>query len=102
MENVEMVTPNLYKKKFKHFLKEFCEYQGVIESCPTNSLSGITGSPAISIFIEPDGNIELIGTYDKINQNYFRNIAMLCPQTSIINLVKIYFLIILYHYYFKY
>lgn len=81
-----MITTNLYKN-FKQFLKEFCENQGVIESCPTNSLSGINGSPAISMFIEPDGNVDLIGTYDKINHNYFRNIAAVAPQSSIPNLV---------------
>jgi len=81
-----MITPNLYTN-FKAFLKLFCENQGIIESCPTNSLSGITGSPAISMFVEPDGNVELIGTYDKINLNFFRNIAALAPQSSIPNLV---------------
>ncbi len=85
-----MITPNLYKN-FKQFLKEFCENQGIIESCPTNSLSGITGSPAISMYIEPDGNVEFVGTYDKINHNYFRNLAALAPQTSIPNLVLKFF-----------
>ena len=45
------------------------------------------------MFIEPDGNIELIGSYDKINQNHFRNIAAISPQNSIPKLViKLYFL----------
>ena len=81
-----LVTPNIYNN-FKQFLDEFCEFQGIIESCPTNSLSGITGSPCISMFVEPDGNVELIGTYDKINHSYFRNVAALCPQSSVPNLV---------------
>ena len=72
---------------FRQYIEEFCLNEGVIESCPTNSLGGITGSPCISLYIEPDGNIELIGTYDKINFNHFRNIGALSPQTSLPNLV---------------
>lgn len=94
-----MATPNIYKT-FRQFLNEFCEFEGVIESCPTNSLSGITGSPCISMFIEPDGNIDLIGTYDKINYNYFRNIAALSPQTSLPNLVKNFNFLILFTFFF--
>ncbi len=72
-------------------MQEYCLYGGVIEACPTNSLSGIIGSPSVSFFIEPDGNIDFTCSYDKINFNYFRNISAITPQISIPNLVKIFF-----------
>ena len=38
------------------------------------------------MFIEPDGTLELICTYDKVNYNNFRNIFGVSPQKSIPNL----------------
>lgn len=64
---------------------------GIIESCPCPLLSGIMGSPCISMLIEPDGSLELIGTFDKLNYNYFKNISAISPQKSSINLVNFYF-----------
>jgi len=51
-------------------------------------LSGIIGSPSISMLIEPDGSLELIGTFDKINNNFFKNICAITPKQPIVNLVK--------------
>jgi hypothetical protein len=83
----ELATPKLYKN-FKDFLKTYLRNHGVIESCPTSMLSGIIGSPCVSMFIEPDGSLELLGTYDKINFNYFRNVSAISPQKSSINIVN--------------
>lgn len=69
-------------------MDEFCLTGGVIEACPTNSISGIIGSPSVSFLIEPDGKIDFICSYDKINLNYFRNISAITPQVSIPNLVN--------------
>jgi hypothetical protein len=74
-------------KNFKDFFKTFIKNHGIIESCPTSLLSGILGSPSISMMIEPDGSLELIGTYDKINLNYFKNILAISPQKSATTLV---------------
>jgi len=69
---------------------------GIIESCPSPLLSGIIGSPCISMIIEPDGSLELVGTFDKLNNNYFKNISAISPQKSSINLVILFFKIITY------
>lgn len=45
-------------------------------------LSGIIGSPCVSMFIEPNGSLELLGTYDKINLNYFKNVSSVAPQIT--------------------
>jgi len=82
----ELATPKLYKN-FKDFFKTYLKNHGIIESCPTSLLSGITGQPCISMFIEPDGALELLGTYDKINLNYFKNVSAISPQKSAANLV---------------
>ena len=84
---MEFAAPNLYKN-FKEFLKKFIEEKGVIESCPTNMISNINGSPCISMNIEPDGKLELLGTYDKLNANYFRNYINISPQKSLNNFVN--------------
>ncbi len=82
-----MATPKLYKN-FKDFLKCYLKNNGIIESCPSHMLSGIIGSPSISMLIEPDGSLELIGTFDKINNNFFKNICAITPKQPIVNLVK--------------
>jgi hypothetical protein len=86
---VEFATPGLFKN-FKEFLKKFIEEKGVIESCPTNLISNISGSPCISMNIEPDGKLEFIGNYDKLNVNHFRNYINISPQRSLPNLVSFY------------
>jgi hypothetical protein len=85
-KKAEIVSNRLYRG-WDEFLTEFCQNRGVIESCPTNSLGGIMASPAISMLIEPDGNIDQVMTYDKINVHYFRNVAASSPLQSIPNLV---------------
>jgi len=84
-KKVEIVCNKLYRS-WEEYFEEFCLYGGVIEACPTNSLAGIVGSPSISFMVEPDGNIDFLCSYDKINLNYFRNISAITPQISIPNL----------------
>jgi hypothetical protein len=88
-----LATPKLYND-WDEFFNEFINSHGVIESCPTNSLSGVMGSPAISFFIQPDGEIEFVATYDKLNSSYFRNFGAISPQRSIPNLVLILYIIL--------
>jgi hypothetical protein len=55
---------------------------GVIEAtpmCPPNSVA----SPSIAFFIEPDGNIELIGSFDKFAAKEHVNAGCFFPQTSL-------------------
>lgn len=84
---VEFAVPGLYGS-FKEFLKKFIEEKGVIESCPTNFMTNINGSPCIAMNIEPDGKLEYLGSYDKLNVNNFRNYINISPQKSLLNMVK--------------
>jgi len=84
---VEIVTPNLYSGWDEYFY-HYCRNSGIIEACPAQNINGIIGSPAISFLIEPDGVSKYLCCYDKINSNYFRNVAAISPQQSIENLVK--------------
>ena len=84
-KKVEIVSNKLFRG-WDEFFTEFCYKRGVIESCPTGSLSGIMGNPAVGFLIHPDGKCETLCTYDKINTNYFRNCGAIAPQQSIPNL----------------
>ena len=59
-----MAMASLYRT-WEQYMKRFCKVGGVIEAtpmCPSSQLS----MPSVSFFIEPDGNTQLIGTYDRI------------------------------------
>lgn len=89
-KKIEIQCKNLHKSG-EEFLNEIVDKGGIIEACPTYLLSGIIGSPAISFLIEPDGSINEHISYDRISANYFSTIAAVSPQTSIQNLVSLYF-----------
>ena len=74
--------PNLYKN-WNQYLSHFLSHNGVIECCPTKGFGGIMGKPCIPIYIEPNGNINLLPSYEKINTNNFKNIINTSPQKSI-------------------
>ena len=76
------IIANLLYKSWEDYLQEFISNRGVIEACPTTNPSNIIGSPSIPILIEPDGSIEHLPTYDKINIFSFRNIGAISPQRS--------------------
>jgi hypothetical protein len=78
---VKVVNNRIYEG-WSDFFAEFCRVGGIIESCPTGAVSSIVSSPAISFFIEPNGNIQSICTYDKLNVESFRNFAAISPQTT--------------------
>ena len=90
--NVIFVYNNLYKN-FNEYLNFFLKNQGIIESCPTSSLEGIINSPSCPILIQPNGNIQFLPFYDKINLEYFKNIVNISPtsfnnQFELKNIVK--------------
>lgn len=88
-KKAEIVCSKIHRN-WEEFFTEYCSNRGIIEACPTNTLAGVMGSPAVSFLIEPDGNLDLICTYDKINCQFFRNAGVISPLQSIPNLV-IYF-----------
>lgn len=86
-KKAEIITNKLFRG-WDEFFTEFCTQGGVIEACPTAVLSGIIGSPAVAMFIEPDGNVECICSFDKLNTLNFRSFGYTSPQQSIPNLVS--------------
>jgi len=49
----------------------FTRRGGIVEACPGNALSTIE-SPSFFFRVEPDGNVEVLGTFDKIRVNDFQ------------------------------
>ena len=84
IKNVTLVYPNLYKN-WKEYLNHVLLNKGVIECCPTKDLNGIMGRPCIPIFIEPNGKIKLLPSFEKINVDYFKNIICTSPQKCLDN-----------------
>lgn len=86
-KKLEIVSKLIYHSG-DEYLNEFVKRGGIIEACPTLNLSGITGSPAISFLIEPDGSIRNYISYDKISSRHFKSVCSITPQSSIVNLVR--------------
>lgn len=61
-KKVKIACPHLYQS-WNEFIKEFCKVGGVIEAAPV-CLSVKIGSPSVSFFIEPSGNILVLGSFD--------------------------------------
>ena len=70
---------NLYKN-FDEYLKIFLKYRGIIECCPTKNFNGIISHPNVPILIEPNGKINILPTFDKINVDNFKSIIYTSPQ----------------------
>ena len=90
--NVIFAYNNLYKN-FNEYLNFFLKNQGIIESCPTSSLEGIISSPSCPILIQPNGTIQFLPFFDKVNLEYFKNIVNVSPtsfsdQFELKNIVK--------------
>ena len=79
MKYATFVFPNLYKN-WNQYLSHFLSQRGIIECCPTKGLSGIMGKPCIPIFIEPNGAIKVLPSYEKINVDNFKNALNTSPQ----------------------
>ena len=73
----QKVYPN-----WESFLNLIEEYGGIIEACPTTIFSDIHSSPSIGFSIEPDGELEYLASYDKINHEYFRCVAGISPVSE--------------------
>ena len=63
---------------------------GLIEAMPTSRVEN-SSSPALMFRIEPDGNVVLLGSYDKIQGTKLVNFACVFPQASLpsINLKQV-------------
>ncbi len=62
-KRVKIASKRLYSN-WSEYLFDFCKVGGVIEASPS-CLSVNIGSPSVSFFIEPDGGIQVIGSFDR-------------------------------------
>ena len=83
-KNIKFCFPNLYSN-WNEYITKFLDEKGIIECCPTKYLDGIMNNPCLPIFIEPSGKIRILPSFEKINVDFFKNIASTSPQTSINN-----------------
>ena len=77
--------PSLFKN-WREFIEAFCKVGGVIEAAPNCSSSELHG-PSIAFFIEPDGNVDVVGSFDRFESRQFINAGCSFPQTSLPNMV---------------
>jgi hypothetical protein len=84
IKNVVYCYSNFYHD-WNEYLQNFLTHKGIIESCPTKGLDGIMGSPCIPFLIEPNGKINILPSFEKINTNYFKNIICTSPQSNLDN-----------------
>jgi len=80
----KIAMPSLFKT-WANYIKEFCKTGGVIEAQPNCTSSSIS-SPSVSFMIEPNGNIEVIGSFDRFSVRPFINGGCSYPQTSLLNI----------------
>lgn len=77
-KKVKIAQPSLYKN-FDAFMKEFCKTGGVIEAAPMTCQLAEVKSPSVSFFIEPSGDIKLIGSFDRFYGSDFVNAGCFFP-----------------------
>ena len=72
------IASKLLYKNWGEFFRDFCKVGGVIEASPS-CLSVSIGSPSVSFFIEPDGNIQIIGSFDRFQSKEYINAGCFFP-----------------------
>ena len=81
-KNIVFCYPNFFRD-WDEYIEYYLNNKGIIEACPTKYLDGIMGHPCIPMLIEPNGNIKLLPSFEKINIDYFKNIINISPQSNI-------------------
>lgn len=81
---LKIVRKTLFRD-FQEYVDEFIRKGGMIEAAP-----GITqkelGTPGISFFIEPNGEIEFLGSFEKICGGLMTPVGYEMPQQSLPNI----------------
>ena len=68
-KKVKIAMPSLFRS-FDAYMEKFCKHGGVIEAAPLCAPSKVS-SPSIAFMIEPDGEIEILGSYDKFHASEY-------------------------------
>ena len=76
-KKAKIAQPTLYRY-WDEYLTQFCRIGGVIEATPMCAPNTVA-SPSIAFFVEPDGNIELIGSFDKFAAKEYINAGCFFP-----------------------
>lgn len=76
-KKVKIAMPSLYRN-WHEYIQAFCKVGGVIEAAPSCSSSAVA-SPSISFYIQPDGEIELVGSFDRFSAKEFINAGCFFP-----------------------
>lgn len=64
---------------YHSFIVAFAARGGVIEACP----NVVVGSPQANLFIDPQGNVSVLSTHERIFAQPYRAVGSTFPQTSV-------------------
>lgn len=81
---LQFAKRGIYKDYF-HFIEEFCRRGGIIEASPT-VISKNVGSVGVLFQLEPDGEVEIQTTFEKILVGPFSSCGFKFPQSALPNL----------------
>lgn len=70
-KKVKISMPSLYRT-WQEYIDAFCHVGGVIEAAPSCYPTQIV-SPSVSFFVAPDGEIDLIGSFDRFSAKEYIN-----------------------------
>lgn len=70
---------------YYHFIDEFCQRGGIVEASPS-SISKQVSSIGVLFQLEPDGEVEIQTTFEKLGVAPFNTCGFKFPQSSLPNL----------------
>lgn len=72
-------------KSWAEYMTSFCRVGGIIEAAPT-CMSHQMASPSIAFLIEPDGQVQVVGSMDRFTARAYVNAGCFFPQQSLPNM----------------
>ncbi len=80
-KKIQIAVPSLYKD-WETYSKAFTHEGGIIEAAPACPQTQMA-SPSIAFIIEPSGDIDLVGSFDRFSAKQHINAGCFFPQTSL-------------------
>ena len=81
---IKINMPHLYQT-YNEYITKFIQKGGVIEAAPSCPVSQVASS-SIGFVIDPTGEVEFLGSYDKFFSHEYTSCGYFFPQKSIPNL----------------